>query len=379
MSPPGAYQFACFRFLSGVALYFFFISLNPFAPELSTPLRIGPPLSDWGVPNIVDHLTDLAQVRRFQLIGAITAGLMALGLFRRILAAILLYCYWASLGAITLVPTPFNGFLPWLLLVCALAPAGEALALRLRRRRRLAGDDWSFPLPLQVLLAAIVGLSALGHVGFFGLLDRIWLGNDMATATELLLLGLFFVPLFLFDERRRWLFWLISVSMLIPLLLVTAGWASAAGMLAVLVLLLDSQTWFPWSNSTGKGIVFIDGSCILCHGLAEFLLRQEKSGRIKLATLQGQTASRLLPEDLRKDLQTVVLYQDGQYFTRSTAVLRLMLFLPGIWSLSILGWLIPRGLRDWVYKLVAQSRYRLFGKLETCRLPAAEDRRRILD
>ncbi len=39
---------------------------------------------------------------------------------------------------------------------------------------------------------------------------------------------------------------------------------------------------------------------------------------------------------------------------------------------------IPWPIRDWVYRLVARSRFRLFGRRETCRVPTPEERERFL-
>jgi predicted DCC family thiol-disulfide oxidoreductase YuxK len=40
---------------------------------------------------------------------------------------------------------------------------------------------------------------------------------------------------------------------------------------------------------------------------------------------------------------------------------------------------MPRPLRDLGYDLVASNRYRIFGKLDACRLPSPEERARFLD
>jgi predicted DCC family thiol-disulfide oxidoreductase YuxK len=40
--------------------------------------------------------------------------------------------------------------------------------------------------------------------------------------------------------------------------------------------------------------------------------------------------------------------------------------------------IVPRAVRDPVYRWVARNRYRLFGQRETCWLPAPEDADRLL-
>lgn len=79
------------------------------------------------------------------------------------------------------------------------------------------------------------------------------------------------------------------------------------------------------------------------------------------------------------ELGTVVLVSNGKIFTRSDAVLELMRRLGGWWSLALIFKIVPRFLRDWVYKAVANNRYRWFGKREACWLPQKEWSDRFLD
>jgi len=40
---------------------------------------------------------------------------------------------------------------------------------------------------------------------------------------------------------------------------------------------------------------------------------------------------------------------------------------------------LPKPLRDAIYNLVAQNRYRIFGKYEACFVPGAELRARVIE
>jgi predicted DCC family thiol-disulfide oxidoreductase YuxK len=53
--------------------------------------------------------------------------------------------------------------------------------------------------------------------------------------------------------------------------------------------------------------------------------------------------------------------------------------LGSIWKLSGVGRVLPRMLRDLVYKFVARNRYRVFGKHESCMLPEPKHRAKFLD
>ena len=104
-------------------------------------------------------------------------------------------------------------------------------------------------------------------------------------------------------------------------------------------------------------------------------MRRDRQRLFRMASLQGETAKRLVPE-AAEDLNSFVLWQDGVVWKRSDAAIRVLIGL-GVPGAKILA-LVPRGLRDFVYALVAKNRYRWFGKRESCRLPTADERSRFL-
>jgi hypothetical protein len=125
-------------------------------------------------------------------------------------------------------------------------------------------------------------------------------------------------------------------------------------------------------------ILFFDGVCNLCNGFIDWLVRRDKHARIKIASLQGNTAQRVIPE-LSASLDTIILVDGAEIMIKSDAVLKSLAMLPGIWpTVSKIGFLFPKGFRDGVYKLTARNRYRLFGKKDSCRLPTASERGHFL-
>jgi predicted DCC family thiol-disulfide oxidoreductase YuxK len=136
-----------------------------------------------------------------------------------------------------------------------------------------------------------------------------------------------------------------------------------------------------------NAIVFYDGVCALCNGLVRFLLRRDIGRRLRFAPLQGATASRTLPAYSLDpaDLDTVIVVTDAELpsakaWTRSRAVLAALDVIGGGWrSVSRFARVIPTPVADVAYRLVARTRYRMFGKFETCPLPPAEWRDRFLE
>jgi predicted DCC family thiol-disulfide oxidoreductase YuxK len=63
---------------------------------------------------------------------------------------------------------------------------------------------------------------------------------------------------------------------------------------------------------------------------------------------------------------------------RSDAVLEVVSSLGGIYRATAVFWVIPRVLRDAVYRIVARSRYWVFGRSDSCRVPTPDERDRFL-
>lgn len=134
-------------------------------------------------------------------------------------------------------------------------------------------------------------------------------------------------------------------------------------------------------------IILYDGVCGLCNRLVQFLLKHDKHGRLRFASLQSEFAEKVLRRHGfdPKDLDTVHVVENydqpnERVLQRSDAILRAGRELGGGWSaLSAVASVIPRALRDPFYRLVARNRYRMFGKYETCMLPDPSQRSRFLD
>ena len=133
-------------------------------------------------------------------------------------------------------------------------------------------------------------------------------------------------------------------------------------------------------------IVFYDGVCGLCNRLVRFLLKRDRHDRLRFASLQSEFAASLLKRhglDSR-DLDTVYLVLDykqssERVLARSDAILYLLRQLGGVWGIAGLGRVLPKWVRDGVYKIIAGNRYRVFGKYDTCLLPEEKHRHKFLD
>ena len=134
------------------------------------------------------------------------------------------------------------------------------------------------------------------------------------------------------------------------------------------------------THSAAAPVVFFDGVCNLCNGSVNFLIDHDRRERLRFAPLQGRTFREL--RSARPDLPelgTIVLQDEEGLHFRSSAALRVLQALGGVWRLTGVFFLVPRFLRDIVYDFIVRHRYRWFGKADSCRIPTPELRARFLD
>ena len=139
-----------------------------------------------------------------------------------------------------------------------------------------------------------------------------------------------------------------------------------------------APTWAQ-NEASGKTILFFDGVCGLCNRFVDWTLTHDKSETIVFTALQGKTAVTHVTEQDRLGLESVVVLKDGKLLRKTDAVAAILSTLGGLWSFagSTLQ-IIPRPFRDFFYDRVANSRYKLFGKKDVCRIPTVQERRRFL-
>ena len=130
-----------------------------------------------------------------------------------------------------------------------------------------------------------------------------------------------------------------------------------------------------------RPLIVFDGLCLLCSANARFVLRHDRERRFRLTTAQGPVGADLyrrfgLATD---DYETmIVIDEEGRLLTESDGAIAIFTRLGWPWRAAAAARIVPKRVRDALYRLVARNRYRLFGRRETCWVPSASDLDRIL-
>lgn len=129
-----------------------------------------------------------------------------------------------------------------------------------------------------------------------------------------------------------------------------------------------------------KTILLFDGYCNLCQSSVQFVLKHEKKPEIYFASLQSESGIKLLnyyginPNKV----DSLVLIENNKAFIKSSAALRVLKYLKGMYPLGFGFIIIPDFIRNVVYDFIAKNRYKWYGKTDSCMMPDKDLMKRFL-
>ncbi len=129
-----------------------------------------------------------------------------------------------------------------------------------------------------------------------------------------------------------------------------------------------------------QSVILFDGVCNLCNAWVQFLIRIDKHEIFQFATLQSESGQKLVSLYNIKTGQPefVVYISNSICLIESDAILEILNDLGGFWKFFIVFKLIPKILRDRIYRFIARKRYKIFGKRASCMIPTPELKKRFL-
>jgi predicted DCC family thiol-disulfide oxidoreductase YuxK len=127
------------------------------------------------------------------------------------------------------------------------------------------------------------------------------------------------------------------------------------------------------------GIILFDGTCAFCEGSVRFIAARDH-GYFKFGASQNPEGTALLAKygTSREATRSLILIEDGEISLRSTAVLKIARRMTAPWRWAAVFLLVPRPIRDAVYRVVAAIRHRLAGRSQACEIPPPEIRARLI-
>jgi predicted DCC family thiol-disulfide oxidoreductase YuxK len=150
-----------------------------------------------------------------------------------------------------------------------------------------------------------------------------------------------------------------------------------------------------FENLGDRLLVIFDGHCGFCNRSVRWFLTRDRNDRLRFVASESPKVAAILARHkiTQSDRglgsptlapSTVLVVSDlqgpaEQVLVRSDAAIAMLRELPRPWpAIAAIFRIVPRPLRDLGYRLVARFRYRIWGRLETCPIPTAQERIRFL-
>ena len=123
-----------------------------------------------------------------------------------------------------------------------------------------------------------------------------------------------------------------------------------------------------------KNVIIYDGFCVFCSRFINFLIKIDTKKQNTFTSISSEYSKNLLINKLNfQEIGKFIVYiSNEKVYTKSDAVLKIFIDLGGIYKAFTLLKIVPSGLRNLIYNLFANNRYKWFGKLDECHLPSKE-------
>lgn len=126
-------------------------------------------------------------------------------------------------------------------------------------------------------------------------------------------------------------------------------------------------------------VLFYDGVCNFCNASVNFIISKEKTPVMTFAALQSAAGDSIRTTFGNKPVpDSLILFDGGKVYVKSSAALRITRYLKGGWPLFGVFWIVPAFIRNFFYDAFAKRRYRFFGKKDACMIPSPEIRKRFI-
>ena len=134
------------------------------------------------------------------------------------------------------------------------------------------------------------------------------------------------------------------------------------------------------NNFENKSIILFDGVCNLCNASVNFVIKHDKKEQFLFASLQSDASKEILLHFNLKNLneETVFLIENNKVYDKSTAALKIAKHLDDGFKVFYVFFIIPKFLRDWIYRFISNHRYQWFGKRKSCMIPSLKLKNRFL-
>jgi len=128
------------------------------------------------------------------------------------------------------------------------------------------------------------------------------------------------------------------------------------------------------NNKIDKEIIVYDGICVLCNFIIRWVIKNDKNHLFLISSLQSQFIKNNFP-DLNKIDSIAVIINDQKFLNKGKAIKHILKNLKKLIIIRFMISVIPIFLLNIFYDIIAKTRYKVFGKYESCPIIKVEKNR----
>ncbi len=119
------------------------------------------------------------------------------------------------------------------------------------------------------------------------------------------------------------------------------------------------------NNKIDKEIIVYDGICVLCNFIIRWVIKNDKHHLFSISSLQSQFIKNNFP-DINKIDSVAVIINDQKFLNKGKAIKHILKNLKKLIIIRFMISIIPIFLLNIFYDIIAKTRYKVFGKYESC-------------
>ncbi len=116
-----------------------------------------------------------------------------------------------------------------------------------------------------------------------------------------------------------------------------------------------------------KDIIVFDGLCVMCNSFLKWVLENDKDDKYLFANIQSDFYMKSM--DINKSIDSIILIKENNIFYESEAINHILKDLDKFYLLQLVLNVTPTFINNFFYKIIANNRYKIFGKKDKCELP----------
>ena len=132
-------------------------------------------------------------------------------------------------------------------------------------------------------------------------------------------------------------------------------------------------------NLLYMNIILFDGVCNLCNSTVNFLIKYDKKDILHFAALQTTVSEKIIKEyKIEESNNSVIFIKQNHVFYKSDAIIEITKLINGWPKIALIGIVLPKFIRNFLYDLIAKNRYKIFGKKIACALPSKKNEHKFI-